>query len=93
MAERGQVLHGEGPSPPAGDPAAVQDLADLVEGMVAQELVDQLDGGGGGGVLFGGGERPWQGEDVVLAAGEADLAAGGAVVASGEGDVGDQQPE
>jgi hypothetical protein len=89
VAERGQVLHGEGPSPPAGDPAAVEDLADLVEGVVVEELADQLGGGGGGGVLFGGGERPRQGAGVVLAAGEADLAADGPVAGSGKGDVGD----
>src|SRR5208283_1582243 len=38
-------------------------------------------------------ERPRQGEDAVLAAGEADLAADGAVAVAGEGDVGDEQVE
>ena len=92
-AERGQVGDGEGPAPPAGDSPAVEDRGDLVEGVVVEELVDQLHGGGAGGVLFGGGERPRQGEGVVLAAGEADLAADGAVAAAGQGDVGDEQAE
>src|SRR2546423_841504 len=80
-------------APASGDSPAVEDRRDLVEGVVVQELADQLHGGGAGGVLLGGGERPRQGEDVVLAAGEADLAADGAVAVAGEGDVGDQQAE
>ena len=38
VAERGQVLHGEGPAPAAGDSPAVEDRGDLVEGVVVQEL-------------------------------------------------------
>src|SRR5208283_3332866 len=92
-AERGQAGDGEGPAPAAGDSLAVEDRRDLVEGVVVQELADQLHGGRAGGVLLGGGERPRQGEDAVLAAGEADLAADGAVAVTGEGDVGDEQAE
>src|SRR5450755_173794 len=93
LAQCGQVRDGEGPAPAAGDSPAAQDRRDLVEGVLVQELADQLDGGGAGGVLLGGGQRPRQGQGVVLAAGEADLAADGAVTGPGEGDVGDEQAE
>src|ERR1022692_319051 len=42
VAERGQVLHGEGPAPAAGDSPAVEDRGDLVEGVVVEELAGQI---------------------------------------------------
>jgi hypothetical protein len=81
----------EGLAGAADHAALVEDDGDLAGGVLVEQVVDGGDDLGGGPALIPDEQGGWDGEGVVLAAGQAGVRGDG-VAGLGDGDVGEQQP-